>query len=219
MTADNTITVIVPTVDTTTNKLPFNVKGLIIGLLFSTYFLTAAIIEYSLISYVTNTNAAEAETETEASTKAKQSLFIEWLVFKKAAPIWSSIQLFIIILLPFIMLGTAIQAIQSFTKRATIIQHLLDCLQLLQLVGILYLIIGSVMPLEDQLKSSIIINTDSTASINIVVLLDQLKPLYFIALLLNIVGWILPILRYNHWRSIGSPVVAIKTDTDSKKLQ
>jgi hypothetical protein len=79
---------------------------------------------------------------------------------------------------------------EIFTKKATLKRNLLDVIKAVQLFGILYTIIACIMPLEIKL-----IEEPSRD------LAEALNHFHRIAFLLNILGWLNPLLRYRDWQS------------------
>jgi hypothetical protein len=153
------------------SKQPFSVSQLIMALLFSTYFLTVQTIELSLSMYVLQENKLE--------------IYRDYLIFKSQAPIRKWWQLFLTILIPLSIIGAVTDLFQIFTKKATIKRNLLDTVAALQLFTVLFIIFTRVLPLENKL-----IQTNSKDNI------VELNFFYFILFLLNILGWFLPIFRY-----------------------
>jgi hypothetical protein len=160
-------------------KQPFSISALIIGLLFGTYFLTVQTIELSLSIYVLKENKLE--------------IYSEYLLFKREASIWKWWQLFsTIIVLPSII-NVVRDLFQIFTKKATFKRNLLDIVTALQLFGVLYTVITRISPLENKL-----IQTTSKDIIR------ELNSFQWIVFLLNILGWFLPIVRYQDWKNDGN---------------
>lgn len=155
-------------------KKPFSTSQLILGLLFGTYFLTVQTIELSLSTYVLQ--------------KDKNKFYNEYLMFKSQAPIWKWWQLFSTLIVLLSIIDTFRDLFQTLTRKATNKRHLLDILKAFQLVAALYISITRVLPLEKKL-----IETNSIDN------LYELNFLQWILFLLNILGWSLPLFRYQEW--------------------
>ena len=155
---------------------PFSISQLAIGLVLSTYFLTVEVIELSLSIYAVQENKPET--------------YREYLIFKPDAPIWKQWQLLTLLLIP-LSIKTAINDLyQIFTTRATTRRNLIDVVTALQLFGILFTVFKCAQPLETQLVK---ISSYECAS--------ELNFFHWIMLVLNIVGWLIPIFRYHEWKN------------------
>ncbi|CAF3378878.1 unnamed protein product [Rotaria socialis] len=152
-------------------KTPFSVSQLIISLLLGTYFLTVEIIELSLSTYAWKQNKLE--------------VYQQYLIFKSEAPIWKYWQLFTTLIVPLTIFATTKDLFQILTKKATTQRHLLDIIAAFQLYGILYTIIARIMPLESRLIEET--SKDIAHDLNMI---------HWIAFMLNILGWCIPIFRY-----------------------
>jgi len=157
-------------------KQPFSASQLIMGLLFSTYFLTVQTIELSLSIYVLQEN--------------KYEIYSEYLLFKRQAPIWKWWQLFSTIIVLLSIITVARDLFETFTRKATFKRNLLDIVTALQLSVALYTAITRVLPLENKL-------IQATSKDNI----RELNSFQWILFLLNILGWFIPIFRYQDWKN------------------
>ncbi|CAF3490550.1 unnamed protein product [Rotaria sp. Silwood1] len=157
-------------------KEPFSISQLIMGLLFGTYFLTVQTIELSLSTYVLQEN--------------KFDLYRDYLIFKGQAPIWKWWQLVSSIIIPLSIITAVRNIFQIFTKKSTTRRNIIDIVTALQLFGILYTVFTSVLPLEKKL-----IQTVSKHNIH------KLNFLHWIIFLSNILGWFIPIFRYQDWKN------------------
>lgn len=165
-------------------KKQFSTSQLILGLLFGTYFLTVQTIELSLSIYVLREN--------------KFKVYGDYLLFKSQAPIWKWWQIFSTIIVLLSIIDTVRDLFQTLTKKATFKRNALDIIKALQLFPALYIAITHVLPLESKL-----VEASSKDDIR------QLNFFQWIVFLLNIVGWFLPLLRYQEWKN--------NEHTDSKK--
>ena len=163
-------------VDIASCKQPFSVSQLIPGLLLGTYFLTVETIELSLSIYTLQQNNLD--------------IYRQYLIFKSQAPIWKHWQLFTVIIMPLTVTMITRDLFQTLTKKASTERHLLDILAACQLFSILYAIIVHVMPLENQFMEKP--SKDIARDLNVV---------HWITFILNILGWIIPVLRS---REIGN---------------
>jgi hypothetical protein len=158
------------------SKEPFSIPLLIMGLLFSTYFLTIQTIELSLSIYVLQENKFE--------------IYREYLLFKRQAPIWKWWQLFTLITLLFSIIIVVRDLLQILTRKATFKRHLLDIVTALHLFVILYISFKHILPLQNKLIQSISIDN-----------IRELNFYQWIIFLLNIIGWFIPIFRYQDWKN------------------
>jgi hypothetical protein len=157
-------------------KSPFSISQLMIGLLFSTYFLTIQTIELSLSIYVLQENKFE--------------IYREYLIFKNAAPIWKWWHLFSLVTIPLSIFGAVRDLFQIFTKKATIKRHLIDIIRALQLFTVLSIVFRRILPIENKL-----------IEISSKEYLYELNFFQWIVFLLNICGWFIPIFRYQDWKN------------------
>jgi hypothetical protein len=158
------------------SKQPFSIPQLIITLLFSTYFLTIQTIELSLSIYVLQENKIE--------------MYREYLLFKRQAPIWKWWQAFSTIILLLSVIAAVRDLLQTLTRKATFTRNLLDIIKALQLFIVLYIAFTRILPLQNKLIETISME-------NIL----ELSFLQWIVFLLNILGWFIPIFRYQEWKN------------------
>ena len=168
------------------SKQPFSNSQLIIGLFLSTYFLSVELIEFSLSIYVLQEN--------------KTDFYRDYLVFKRQAMVWKWWQMFTSLIVPLSIFDAIRGLYEIVTKKATLKRNLLDIIKAVQLFGILYTIIVHIMPLETKL-----IEEPSRE------VAEALNGFHWIAFLLNILGWLNPLLRYQDWQS------ELKIDANKKK--
>lgn len=177
-----------PTLSTShTHKKPFSVSQLIIGLILSTYFLSVALIEFSLSIYVQQQN--------------KPHLFQQYLLFKQDTLLWKSWQLITTAIIPLSLFDAITGLYQIFTHQATQRRNLLDIIKAAHLFAILYITITRLMPLESQIKQS-------TPSMS---LLQQINYFHHFTFALNILGLIIPLLYY-HDSKHPSSITSTKKD-------
>jgi uncharacterized membrane protein len=157
--------------DIEARKSPFSASQLVISLLFGTYFLTVQTIELSLSIYVLQQNKLE--------------LYKEYLIFKNGASIWKWWHLFSSLTIPLSIFGAFQGLFQIFTKKATKKRNLIDIIAALQLFTVLSIVFTRILPIENQL-----IETISKEY------LYELNSFQWIVFLLNILGWFIPIVRY-----------------------
>lgn len=168
------------------SKKPFSGSQLIIGLFLGTYFLSVELIEFSLSIYVLQEN--------------KPELYRDYLVFKRQAAVWKWWQMITTAIVPLSIVDAIRGLIEIFTKKATFKRHFIDVIKAAQLFGILFTIITCIMPLESKL-----IEEPSRD------LMEALNYFHCIAFLLNILGWLNPLLRYRDWQS------EVKIDSTKKE--
>ena len=163
-------------IDNSLYKKPFSISQLTIALVLSTYFLTVEMIELSLSIYAVQEN--------------KPEFYSEYLAFKKAAPIWKSWQLLTTLIIPISFVTVTVDLFQTLTRKATTTRNLIDLVAVLQLYGILYTVVTRVLPLETELIKTA--SYDTARELNLT---------HYIVFLLNIVGWFIPIFRYQNWKN------------------
>jgi hypothetical protein len=154
----------------------FSISQLIIGIFLGTYFLSVELVEFSLSNYVEQENKLE--------------LYRDYLIFKRQAPLWRWWQLLTTLIVPLSIIDTLRELFRILTEKTTTVNRSLSILTALQLFGILYTIITFILPLESKLLD------ESSSS-----LAQDLKFYHGIALLLNILGWLIPLFRYHEWKN------------------
>jgi hypothetical protein len=112
------------------------------------------------------------------------------LLFKRRAPIWKWWQLFSTIIVLLSVITALRDLIQTFTKTATFKRNLLDIVRAFQLFTALYTVITSILPLENKL-------IQATLKDNIY----ELNSFQWIVFLLNILGWFIPVFKYQDWKN------------------
>jgi hypothetical protein len=163
-------------VDIKLYKKPFSISQLIIALVLGTYFLTVETIELSLSIYATQEN--------------KPEIYREYLLFKSQAPIWKWWQELTTLIIPLSVFAVISDLFQTLTKKATTKRNLIDIVAALQLFGVLFTVFTRVLPLETQLIKTA--SYDNASQLNFV---------HWIVFMLNIVGWFIPLFRYQDWKN------------------
>lgn len=163
-------------VDIKLPKVPFSIFELIIALLLNTYFVTVGMIEFSLSTYVLQENKAD--------------LYHDYAHFKHQAHIWKWWQHITIMFVPLSIFSAIRNLIHIFTRTATMTRNLIDIVTILHLVAILYTIIQCARPLETKWMKEP--SND---------VLQELNFFHLIVLILNIIGWFIPIFRYHDWKN------------------
>lgn len=157
-------------------KKPFSVSQLVIALFLSTYFLSVAMIEFSLSMFVLK--------------ERKVDLYRDYLIFKREALLWKSWQLITSTVVPLSVIDSISSLWQIFTKKATLRRNVLDVLKAFQLFSILYTTIFLLIPLETKMIE--------TSSFTIAENLNYIQRFSFS---LNILGLLIPLLRYRDWQT------------------
>lgn len=166
-----------------------SVTPLIIGVLFSTYFLTVQTIELSLSTYVLKENQWE--------------FYRSYLRFKSDGHIWNWWHLFSSLTIPLSVITAIADLVRILTTKDTLQHHLMNVIKAAQLFTTLFIVLTRVMPLEKKITE--------LSSKALIVELHFYQQLVFV---LNIIGWFIPIILFDQMKNEGQ-----LTDKDKKKKQ
>ncbi|CAF3838785.1 unnamed protein product, partial [Adineta steineri] len=147
-----------------------SISPIVMGVLFSTYFLTIQTIEYSLSTYVLN--------------EKQHELYQDYVLFKGNAPIWKWWNLFTLLTIPLTIWATLGDLWKIFTTKAPIKHHLTSIIRAMQFFTLLFITFTRAVPLEA--KSA------ETPSEEILVELNYYQWVLF---LLNILGFVITIIQ------------------------
>ncbi|UJR24687.1 hypothetical protein I4U23_006060 [Adineta vaga] len=157
------------------------ISPIVIGVLFSTYFLTVQTIEYSLSNYVLNENQVE--------------LYRKYLLFKGNSSIWHWWHLLSLLTIPLAVFEACSDLVRIFTKKYPLKRTLMSIIRAIQLFSTLFISFGHTVSLEKKF-----IETNSK---DILVELNYYQSLLF---LLNIIAWFIPIIQYKQAQENPEPI-------------
>eukprot|EP00455_Lapot_gusevi_P036030 TRINITY_DN3999_c0_g2_i2.p1 TRINITY_DN3999_c0_g2~~TRINITY_DN3999_c0_g2_i2.p1 ORF type:complete len:239 (-),score=79.62 TRINITY_DN3999_c0_g2_i2:64-780(-) len=167
-------------------KSPIGFIDLGIALGFGMFFTTLAIVEFSVTSYVSHAPSSESF-----------AFLNHYYAWKTNAPVLSHINVFIALVILPLSLFMSIKAglVELFTTDAPPVRAALDFFDMCCLLTVVALQLGWGVPLEQQFKTQVHENGGDIKTLGSTT--SQLYWINAVALLLNVVMFWLPIIKYN----------------------